>query len=146
MDSNENIRVLLVDDEEEFLASITPVLTRRGLNVATASGGQEGLDTLAKKVVDVMVLDMKMPGMSGMETLREVKKRFPLIEVVVLTGHGSLETAVEAVKAGAYDFLAKPAEVDALTTKIREAYERKLGRTSEDYKRRMEELLKWRRE
>lgn len=139
-------RVLLVDDEPDFLRSISPALHRRGMEVSTAGSGQEGLDVLSRAVVDVVVLDMKMPGMGGMETLRAIKKTYPLIEIVVLTGHPSLETAVEAVKHGAYDFLMKPAEVEALTVKIREAYRRRMGKTTEEYKRRMDELMKWRRE
>lgn len=139
-------RVLLVDDEAEFLRSMTPALRRRGMEVSTAGNGQEGLDVLAETVVDVVVLDMKMPGLSGMETLKAIKRSWPLVEVIVLTGHPSLETAVEAVKHGAYDFLVKPADVEAVTEKIREAFRKKMGETSEEYKRRMEELLKWRRE
>jgi len=139
-------RVLLVDDEAEFLRSVTPALRRRGMEVSTAGSGQEGLDVLAETVVDVVVLDMKMPGMSGMQALKAIKKEWPLVEVVVLTGHPSLETAVEAVKNGAYDFLMKPADVEAVTEKIREAFRKKMGETSEEYRRRMEELLKWRRE
>jgi DNA-binding NtrC family response regulator len=139
-------RVLLVDDEPDFLRSVSPALRRRGMEVSTAGSGQEGLDVLSQAVIDVVVLDMKMPGMGGMEALQVIKKTYPLIEVVVLTGHPSLEAAVEVVKHGAYDFLMKPAEVEALTVKIREAYRRRTGKTTEEYKRRMEELMKWRRE
>lgn len=146
MGNNQTIRVLLVDDEPELLASVEPALTRRGMIVACAGGGEEGLQILARQVIDVVVLDMKMPGMSGMDALRAIKKSTPLVEVVVLTGHASLPTAVEALKEGAFDFLSKPAEVEALAAKIREAYERRMGKTSEEHQRRIAELLKLRRE
>ena len=141
---NPKIDVLLVDDEAEFLAALTPALERRGMQVSTAGNGREALDALAGAEVDVVVLDLNMPLMAGMETLEEIKRVHPLVEVVVLTGHGSLKNAVEAIRLGAFDFLEKPAEVEGLTVKIREAFDRKMGKTTEEYRRRMEELLKLR--
>jgi len=88
-------------------------------------GWKEFLDALAKTHIDVVVLDIKMPGMDGMETLVEIKKRFPLVEVIMLTGHGSAETAVEGMKLGAFDYLMKPAEFEELTSKLQRARERK---------------------
>ena len=86
---------------------------------------QEGLDTLANTPIDVVILDIKMPGMDGIETLREIKKQFPLVEVIMLTGHGSTETAVQGMKLGAFDYLMKPADFDDLTLKLEGARKRK---------------------
>jgi DNA-binding NtrC family response regulator len=93
--------------------------------VTVAYSGKECLETLKKKEIDVVILDIKMPGMDGIETLREIKKRFPLVEVIMLTGHGSTETAVEGMKMGAFDYLMKPADFDDLTAKMEAARKRK---------------------
>ena len=118
-------RVLLVDDEEDFVEMLSLRLQEAGEKVSAAYSGEECLDTLAKTHIDVVVLDIKMPGMDGMETLVEIKKRFPLVEVIMLTGHGSAETAVEGMKLGAFDYLMKPAEFEELTAKLQRARERK---------------------
>jgi DNA-binding NtrC family response regulator len=118
-------RVLLVDDEEDFVEMLSLRLQEAGEKVSAAYSGEEGLDALAKTHIDVVVLDIKMPGMDGMETLVEIKKRFPLVEVIMLTGHGSAETAVEGMKLGAFDYLMKPAEFEELTAKLQRARERK---------------------
>ena len=118
-------RVLLVDDEEDFVEMLSLRLQEAGEKVSAAYSGEEGLDALAKTHIDVVVLDIKMPGMDGMETLVEIKKRFPLVEVIMLTGHGSAETAVEGMKLGAFDYLMKPAEFEELTSKLQRARERK---------------------
>ena len=91
-------KVLLVDDEEDFAEMLSLRLKELGEKVVIAYSGQEGLDTLAKTGIDVVILDIKMPGMDGIETLREIKKQYPIIEVILLTGHGSTETAVEGQK------------------------------------------------
>lgn len=118
-------RVLLVDDEEDFVEMLSLRLQEAGEKVSAAYSGEECLDALAKTHIDVVVLDIKMPGMDGMETLVEIKKRFPLVEVIMLTGHGSAETAVEGMKLGAFDYLMKPAEFEELTAKLQRARERK---------------------
>ena len=118
-------RVLLVDDEEDFVEMLSLRLQEAGEKVSAAYSGEECLDALAKTHIDVVVLDIKMPGMDGMETLVEIKKRFPLVEVIMLTGHGSAETAVEGMKLGAFDYLMKPAEFEELTSKLQRARERK---------------------
>ena len=118
-------RVLLVDDEKDFVEMLSLRLNEVGEKVTTAYSGQECLETLENKEIDVVILDIKMPGMDGMETLREIKKRFPLVEVIMLTGHGSTETAVEGMKMGAFDYLMKPADFDDLTIKLEAARKRK---------------------
>lgn len=118
-------RVLLVDDEKDFVEMLSLRLGEVGEKVTLAHSGQECLETLEKANIDVVILDIKMPGMDGIETLREIKKRFPLVEVIMLTGHGSTETAVEGMKLGAFDYLMKPADFDDLTTKMEGARKRK---------------------
>lgn len=123
--------VLLVDDEVPFVETMTKRLGVRDLTVLTAFSGLEALEKLEKeKSVDVIVLDVKMPGMDGIDTLREIKARYPLVEVVMLTGHGTIETAIEGMKLGAFDYLLKPTNIDQLMAKIQEAKKKK--KTHED--------------
>ena len=121
----DSFSVLLVDDEEEFLATVLKRLKKRKMNAAGAANGEEALNALDKNPVDVVVLDVKMPGMDGIQTLREIKKRFPLIEVVMLTGHASMEVAIEGMEIGAFDYLMKPVDIDELLYKLQDAYKKK---------------------
>jgi DNA-binding response OmpR family regulator len=121
----ETMHLMLVDDEERFLSTTKKLLVKKGLEVLTATSGQEALEILASHNVDVVILDVKMPGMDGMTTLREIKSRFPLVEVIMLTGHATVESAVEGLKSGATDYLMKPADVDELIAKAQEAYGRR---------------------
>lgn len=118
-------RILLVDDEKDFVEMLTLRLQEIGEEVLQAYSGLESLEKLKETEIDVVILDVKMPGMDGIETLQEIKKRHPLVEVIMLTGHGTIETAVQGMKLGAYDFLIKPADFDDLTTKLNKARERK---------------------
>ena len=119
------IRVLVVDDEKDFVEILSLRLKEAGEKVSAAYSGKACLETLEKEDIDVVILDIKMPGMDGMETLGEIKKRFPLVEVIMLTGHGTTKTAVEGMKMGAFDYLLKPADFDDLTTKLDAARKRK---------------------
>ena len=118
-------RVLLVDDEVDFVEMLSLRLNEVGERVTPAYSGRECLDILGQKAIDVVILDIRMPGMDGIETLREIKKRFPLVEVMMLTGHGTTETAVEGMKLGAFDYLMKPADFDELMLKLENARKRK---------------------
>ena len=114
--------VLLVDDEVPFVDTMTKRLEKRELIVLKAHGGKEALQALGKhRNIDVVILDVKMPGMDGIETLGEIKKNFPLVEVIMLTGHATVETAIEGMKLGAYDYLMKPCEIDRIMQKVGEA-------------------------
>jgi DNA-binding NtrC family response regulator len=118
--------VLLVDDERDFVSAMTKRLTKRDLEVSNAFDGLEALEALSKDDrIEVVILDVKMPGMSGVETLREIKRRYPLIEVIMLTGYATIETAIEGMKLGAYDYLIKPCEMDELLGKVGEALEKR---------------------
>ena len=118
-------KVLVVDDEIDFVEMLSLRLEEEGEKVTPAYSGKECLETMENKEIDVVILDIKMPGMDGIETLREIKKRFPLVEVIMLTGHGTIETAVEGMKLGAFDYLLKPADFDDLTAKLGGARKRK---------------------
>jgi DNA-binding NtrC family response regulator len=118
-------RILLVDDEKDFVEMLSLRLEEVGERVTAAYSGQECLQILEKNNIDVVILDILMPGMDGITTLREIKKRFPLVEVIMLTGHGTTESAVEGMKLGAFDYLLKPAPFEDLTVKLESARKRK---------------------
>ena len=118
-------RILLVDDEKDFVEILSMRLEEAGEFVTTAFNGRECLDKLREQTIDVVILDIKMPGMDGIQTLRRIKADFPLVEVILLTGHGTTETAVEGMKLGAYDYLLKPSDFNDLTTKLEGARRKK---------------------
>lgn len=119
------VRVLLVDDESEFADVLQERLAVRGFDVVTAYSGEEALDRLDETNPDVVILDVMLPGRDGLSTLEEIKQRRPLVGVIMLTGHANLETAVEGMKRGAFDFLIKPTEMRSLVEKINQAFRRK---------------------
>jgi len=119
------VKVLLIDDEQEFVDVLAERLETRGFAVAKALSAEEGLARLREKEVDVVVLDVLMPVKGGVETLRDIKQLNPLIEVIMLTGHATIESAIEGLKLGAYDYLMKPTETENLVAKILRAYARK---------------------
>jgi len=123
-------RVLLVDDELDFVSNLGQRLRIRGLPTLTATSGPEALASLGSEEVDVVVLDVRMPGMDGIQTLRKIKEAYPHIEVVMLTGHADLESSLEGMRFGFFDYLTKPVQIDTLVTKINDAYQRRLGNTS----------------
>jgi len=120
------IKLLLVDDERAFLDTMTKRLEKRQTVVTAVYSGPDGLTELENNHgIEVVVLDVKMPGMDGMETLVEIKKRFPLVEVIMLTGHATVETAIDGMKLGAFDYLMKPCDIELLLTKAKEAASKK---------------------
>ena len=123
---SEAVRVLLVDDEESYVETLAKRLTRRGLTVFTAGSGEAALELLAATAVDVILLDVKMPGLDGMETLRRIKQNQPQVEVIMLTGHANVDVAIRGMEQGAFDYLMKPAEMDDLYYKIQDAHRKKV--------------------
>jgi DNA-binding NtrC family response regulator len=121
----EKMTIMLVDDEERFLFTTKKLLSKKGIDLLTASSGAETLEKLSSHTVHVVILDVKMPGMDGMATLREIKRQYPLTEVIMLTGHATVESAVEGLKSGATDYLMKPANIDELLQKAEEAFEKR---------------------
>jgi len=122
--------VLLVDDEARFVEILAERLRVRGLTVDTATSGEAALELVKEKDFDAVLLDLSMPGMSGTEVLREMKKMKPALQVIILTGQGSIEATVEVMKEGAMDFMEKPVDINKLIEKIREATRKRgpLGR------------------
>ncbi|NVM21822.1 MAG: response regulator [Desulfobacterales bacterium] len=121
-------RILIVDDEERFVTTLSKRLTERKLDVVGVYSGKDAIEEVTNKLYDVVILDVKMPGLDGVETLREIKKINPGIEVIMLTGHASVDSAVEGMRLGAYEYLMKPCEIDELMEKINGAYELKKDR------------------
>lgn len=117
--------VLLIDDEERFLKTTKALLDKEECNVFTAVDGWRGLDRLKAQHIDVVVLDVKMPGIDGIEVLRRIKETVPLVEVIMLTGHSTLDTAIRGLKLGAFDYLTKPCDIKELKLKIKAAHERR---------------------
>ena len=122
----ETFNVLLVDDETDFRQTLAKRLARRQLQVATAADGASALAHIAQAEVDVVLLDVKMPGMDGIQVLREIKQRRPLVEVIMLTGHASVEVAIEGMGMGAFDYLMKPMDIDEIVIKLQDAYKNKV--------------------
>ena len=139
-DETPKIKLLIVDDEEDFLKSIAERLGMRDFDVTTATEGKLAIKAAKKGKFDVAILDMRMPGMDGMDLLQTLKKKHKYLEVIILTGFGSIDSAVEATKLGAYSYLEKPYDFEKLIAEIKEAYEARLRKKFEHDKKRMEEI------
>jgi len=118
-------KVLLVDDEKDFLDTLTKRLRKRGLDVNSAGTGEEAIEYLASNAADVVLLDVKMPGMGGAKALGEIKRLYPLVEVIMLTGHADMQSAIHGLEMGAFDYLMKPMDIDDILYKLQDAYKRK---------------------
>ncbi len=129
MKKKKEIKVLLVDDEAEFVDTLAQRLKMRELLVDAVYDGEQALSFIRKTAPDVIVLDLKMPGLHGIEVLKEIKQFSSDIQVIVLTGHGTAKDEDEARKLGGFDFLRKPADIDLLVAKIKEAFNEKVERT-----------------
>jgi len=127
MEKAKSIQVLLVDDEERFLATATALFRKRNFDVTTAAGGVEAIKEIKRGEFDVVVLDIKMPDMDGNEALHEIRKLKPDVEVIMLTGRGSADSMLPALREGAFAYLTKPCDLDLLALKIREAFFKKKG-------------------
>ena len=133
-------RVLVVDDEDDFRETFIERLQMRELNVTGAESGEKALEILDNFLFDVVILDVKMPGMDGVETLKEMKKKRPLMEVIMLTGHSTVESAIDGLKLGAFDYIMKPADFDELLEKMTLAYEKKKAHEMKIQESRLREL------
>ena len=123
------IKILLVDDEEDFVRTLAERIQMRDLNSNIALNGQEALRIVEDDIPDVMVLDLRMPGIDGMEVLRRVRKAYPEVKVIILTGHGSKKDEEEARRLGAFEYLEKPVDINKLIDMIKRAYKSKIERT-----------------
>jgi DNA-binding NtrC family response regulator len=137
-----NIKLLIVDDEVKFLASIAQRLEMRGFQVTTATNGQEAITKAHSEKFDLALLDLKMPGLDGKQVLEILKKEHKYLEVIILTGHGSYESAVECTRLGAFGYLPKPYELEKLLEVLRSAYEARMKKKFESDTKKMEKLMK----
>jgi DNA-binding NtrC family response regulator len=134
--------VLLVDDEEQFLKVLSQRLEGRGLKVDTSTSGEEALKKVKGKDFDAIILDLVMPGMSGIETLKRIRSENPDLQIILLTGHATVEKGVEAIKAGAVDFVEKPADMNKILEKIAEAKRKRILLVEKEHEEHVKEILK----
>lgn len=142
MNDQTTARILLVDDEEDFLKMLSERLSVRGLQVNTSASGEDAMHQVDEERFDAIVMDLSMPGMDGIETLKKIKKTHPDAEIIILTGHGSIESGVTAMKEGASDFLEKPVDMTQLLDKIGEAKKRRLLVLHKQSQEELQQLLK----
>jgi len=136
--------VLIVDDEEDFLETLVKRMEQRKIDATGVRSGEEALEVMKHKNYDVVILDVKMPGgMDGIETLREMKKIQPLTEVILLTGHASVETSIEGMKLGAFDYVLKPVKLEDLLSKVADAIQKKDTHESKIRSAQINKLLRY---
>jgi len=135
-------RVLLVDDDEDFLEIMSERMKSRGMEVVTAVSAEDALERIEKDTFDAIVLDFMMPGMDGLQTLKEIKAKKPELQIILLTGYATIQKGVEAIKLGAMDVVEKPADLEVLTRKIKKAEARKAVIVEKRTEERIKEILK----
>ncbi|MFH1419227.1 MAG: response regulator [Planctomycetota bacterium] len=135
-------RVLLVDDETEFVETLAERMRTRGLTARTAHSGSDALESVAKTTFDAIVLDLAMPGMDGIETLRLLREADPNLQIMLLSGQATARVAAEAMKEGAIDVLEKPADIEVLINKIKEARANKIMLTEAESREHVDDILK----
>lgn len=121
----DKMTLMLVDDEERYLLTTAKLMEKKGIDVLTAQSGEQALDLLRTHEVHVVILDIKMPGMDGFKTLRAIKTLYPPVEVIFLTGHATMDSAIEGLQFGAFDYVMKPADIDDILAKACEAFEKR---------------------
>lgn len=140
MNTENKIKLLIVDDEEKFLQSVSSRLRLHDLDVTAASNGEEAIAAAEKNLFDVAILDLQLPGMDGSKILEILKENHKYLEIIMLTGHSSVHSAVECTKLGAFDYLEKPFDFDKLIETIKEAYQARLNKKFEHSAKRIEEI------
>jgi len=136
------INLLFVDDEERFLESMGKLLAAREFNVIAVNRGEKAIETARNNPVDIALVDLKMPGINGEETLKALKKEHPWMEIVILTGHGSIDSAVDCTQKGAHSYLLKPCDLDQLLEVLMQAYKKRVMNKNKIEEKRMNEMLK----
>ncbi len=142
MSSQNKIKLLLVDDEIDFLKAITERLALKDFDVIAASNGEEAIASAENDLFDVAIVDFQMPGMDGTQVLKTLKERHKYLEIIMLTGHATVDSAVECTKLGAFKYLEKPYNFENLVEVIKEAYEARLKKKFEHNRKNMEEIKK----
>ncbi len=135
-------KVLLVDDEEDFLEIMSERMEAREMMVTTCTSAEEALEIIKAETFDAIILDFMMPGMDGFQALREIKSRLPEAQIILLTGHATVEKGVEAMKMGATDFLEKPADIEALERKIKDASARRMLIVEKETEERIRDIIR----
>ena len=138
----DKINLLIVDDEEQFLNSIRRSLELRDFNVTTVNRGQKAIEVARKQPIDIALVDLKMPGMDGQETLEALKKEHKWMEIVILTGHGTIDSAASCPRSGAYSYLQKPYELDQLLSTLVSAYKTMVMNRKKIEAKKMESMLR----
>lgn len=142
MDEDKKIKLLVVDDEVRFLETLAKRLSMRDFDVTPVTSGQEAVEKAREREFDLALVDLKMPGMPGEKVLEVLKDEHPLLEVVILTGHGSIDSAVYCTRAGSYSYLPKPCETAELMEVLKSAYQKRVQRKLNFSKKKMEELMR----
>lgn len=137
----DKINLLIVDDEEPFLESMRKRLEIRGFRVTCVDRGEKAIEAARRQAIDIALVDLKMPGISGEETLEALKKEHEWMEVVILTGHGSIDSAVECTRSGAYGYLQKPCELECLLEVLKDAYRKRIMNRMQIQEAQMDALL-----
>ena len=137
----DKIKLLVVDDEKQFLETICKRLELRDFEVTPVSSGEEAIEAARKKEVEIALVDLKMPGMDGEQVLEALKKEHKFMEVIILTGHGSIDSAVRSTKLGVYSYLQKPCELDTLLHLLKEAYQKRIQKKYEYKDEKMKEVI-----
>jgi DNA-binding NtrC family response regulator len=142
------IHLLLVDDEKDFIETVAQRLNNKGFKTTVVFNSQAAIEkNTTDETIDVIIMDISMPGIDGLESLQEIKKKRPLIEIIMLTGHATIQSAIEAMKFGAFDYLRKPCELDTLITKVNAAASRKKDRENKIFEIRIKPYItKWERD
>lgn len=141
MDTNK-INLLIVDDEEQFLNSISRSLEMRDFNVIAVNRGDKALEAAAAHEIDIALVDLKMPGMDGQETLEALKARHPWMEIVILTGHGTIDSAAACTRSGAFSYLQKPCEFDRLLETLAQAFKQRVMNKQQIEEKKMDAMLR----
>ncbi len=136
------INLLIVDDEEQFLHSISRSLEMRDFNVTAVNRGDKALEVARSQLIDIALVDLRMPGMDGKETLEALKKQHPWMEIVILTGHGTIDSAAECSRAGAFSYLQKPCEFDRLLDTLAQAFKRRVMNKKQIEEKKMDAMLR----
>jgi len=139
---NDKINLLIVDDEVQFLNSISKSLEAREFNVIAVDRGEKAIEAARKNLIDVALVDLKMPGINGEETLKALKAEHRWMEIVILTGHGTIDSAVECTKSGAFSYLQKPCSLEELLDSLKNAYKKKVMNRKKIEEKKMDEMLK----
>jgi len=140
--NNNKINLLIVDDEEQFLSSISKSLSVRDFNVVAVNRGEKAIEAARSTPIDIALVDLKMPGIDGEETLKKLKAEHKWMEVIILTGHGTIDSAVECTRSGAYSYLQKPCALDHLLDALKSAYKKRVMSRKKIEEKKLDELLK----